>query len=143
MSFLPFLKTREKPVYFLQYHVLPVDEKFRQAGGAYVNCWICFKAADYICDLAAYYIDAAGWSVKRLLADPRLVTETDFVQDKFGEYCYREALEVGFSLSFYPWLSGQTEPDDICSFILERNKIQMQQLIASGKLKGAVGSLFR
>ena len=124
MYLLSFLKKSSKTVYFLQYHVLPVDKTFEKSGGAYVNCWICFKAADYICDLTTFYIEKAGWKIKKQLTHPKIVTGNDFIQDNFFLNCYKESLKIGYSLSFYPWLAGQMEPSDINAFIQERNKIR-------------------
>lgn len=120
--YYPFFKIKNKSVFFLQYHVLPVDEKYEKAKGAYVNCWICFKATDYICDLAVFYIEKTGWKVKKLLNPPQLVTKKNFIQDRFGLYCYKESLKKGYSLSFYPWLLNQSQPIDVDEFIYNRNK---------------------
>lgn len=125
MSVLSFLKKSSKTVYFAQYHALPVDKKFEEWGGAYVNCWICFNAADYISDLATFYIEKSGWMVKSQLINPKVVTKNDFIQDHIFLKYYEESLCKGYSLSFYLWESGEKEPKDIDAFINKIDKFEI------------------
>lgn len=127
MSFFSFFRRPERTVYLLQIHAVPSAPEYKHCGGAYVNCWICFNALKLVNDLAQFHIEKNGWHVKEFRTPPRPVNADDPELDPFSRQCRAEAMEKGYSLSFYPWKAGEYPPEDTDAMIRERNRFRLRK----------------
>ncbi len=127
MFFLPFFRRPERKVYLVQIYALPAVPEYEHCGGAYVNCWISFNAVELVNDLAQFHVEKNGWRVKEFRTPPRPVNADDPELDPFSRQCRAEAVEKGYSLSFYPWRTGENPPQDADAMIRERNRARLKK----------------
>jgi hypothetical protein len=83
-------------------------KKFRDIGGAYVNCYISFKDFAAAEHLANWLIRQEGW-IPEERTDARRVDKRHFKTKKEKQY-YSDVLKYGWSLVFAVWPADA--PDD-------------------------------
>jgi hypothetical protein len=102
-------------MYYFMIKAHPVDPSEEDEGalGAYVSCWIDFKAQDGAQVLAEHYIRSQGWE-PREIEDVQLVTRADYVDDEENLVFFDEAARDGTCFVYQLWM-GEDEGDDFDS----------------------------
>ena len=98
-------------MYYLLIEARPVNPREEDAGakGAYVSCWIDFKAKGGAVVLAEHAIRENGW--EPILVDSAvLVDRADYEQDPENLALFDEAERDGESYVFHLWDEDDTAP---------------------------------
>jgi hypothetical protein len=81
----------------------------KEAGGAYINCWINFLIDDGAEHLAKFYVEKAGWHPEET-QDARWVVREDYEDDAETLQFFLEAEANGASLLINQWdINGEDE----------------------------------
>ena len=87
----------------------PNTEIAKEAGGAYVNCWIDFREKEGVEDLAKFYLNQAGWNYEET-QEVRWVEKADYDDDPKGMQCFLEAEADSGSFAVNQWgANGEEE----------------------------------
>jgi hypothetical protein len=81
----------------------------KEAGGAYVNCWINFREQDGAEHLAKFYLEQAGWDYVET-QESRWVEKDDYADHPKGMQNFLEAENDSGSFVVQQWgLNGDEE----------------------------------
>jgi hypothetical protein len=87
----------------------PNTELAKEAGGAYVNCWIDFREKEGAEHLAKFYLEQAGWNHEET-QEASWVEKDDYEDDPGGMQNYLEAEADSGSFVAQQWgLNGEEE----------------------------------
>ena len=87
----------------------PNTEIGKEAGGAYVNCWINFREKEGAEHLAKFYLEREGWAYEET-SEARWVEQEDYEDDAEGLQNFLEAEADSGSFIVAQWgLNGEEE----------------------------------
>jgi hypothetical protein len=87
----------------------PNTELAKEAGGAYVNCWINFREKEGAEHLAKFYLEQAGWNHEET-QEASWVEKEDYDDDPEGMQNFLEAETDSGSFVVQQWgLNGEEE----------------------------------
>ncbi len=91
---------------------LPDSSNFKEAGGAYINCWVRSGSAEQAEPLARDYIKKDGWYVVSL--EEHNTPEKDRYRNTPDSLeMYEQAENIGEGYIIYTWPPGPQEGDTI------------------------------
>jgi len=89
----------------------PDTPQAKEAGGAYVSCWVNFLIDDGAEHLAKFYVEKAGW-IPEETQDARWVERTDYEGDPETLQFFLEAEADGASFEIAQWDINGKDQDE-------------------------------
>jgi hypothetical protein len=91
----------------------PDTELAKEAGGAYVSCWVNFSEWEGAEHLAKFYLAKEGWSYEETDPDVRWVQRSDYVDDEENLQYFQEAEADGACFVVAQWpVNGEEDEEE-------------------------------